>query len=109
MSGLKVAFGGAGIGPERAFSDEKTVNALLDVLEKKGCKIIDSAQLYAGSEQLLGEVNAGARFTIDTKWFGGFAPGMLATKVIVDSTKTSLETLKMEKGREEHPNTERMY
>jgi aflatoxin B1 aldehyde reductase len=101
MSGLKVAFGGAAISPGRAFGDEKTVNELLDLLEKKGCKIIDSAQLYPGSEKLLGEFNAGARFTIDTKWGGGFAPGMLATKVIVDSTKTSLETLNMEKGKNE--------
>ena len=85
------------IGPERSFKDEKSVTELLDLLEKKGVKHIDSAQLYTGSEKLLGEFNAGSRFIIDTKWKGGFA-GELNTKTIVDSSKISLETLKMKKG-----------
>ena len=86
------------VGPERAFQDEKTVNEMLDLLEKKGVKHIDTAQLYTGSEKLLGEANAGSRFIIDTKWKGGFA-GELNTKTIVESAKISLETLKMKKGR----------
>lgn len=99
MSGLKVAFGGAGVGPERTFKDEETCKKLYDVLEKGGCKIIDSAQLYAGSEQLLGETDAGSRFTIDTKWMGGFQPGLLNTKIIVESAKESMEKLKVRKGK----------
>lgn len=80
------------VGPEHAFNDEEKVNAMLAVLEKEGVKIIDSAQLYARSEELLGKVDAGSRFTIDMKWKGGFV-GCLSTDVIVESVKESRKEL----------------
>ena len=89
------------IGPQRAFKDAETVNELYDVLEKGGVKIIDSAQLYEGSEKIIGETNGGSRFTIDTKWKGGFG-GVLNTKEIVESAKVSIEQLKVKKGESDH-------
>ena len=97
MSGLPVVFGGAMLGPDRAFKDTETVNELYAVLEKGGVKTIDSAQLYAGSEKLIGETGGPSKFTIDTKWQGGFA-GALNTKAIVESAKESMELLKTKKG-----------
>lgn len=97
MSGLPVIFGGAGIGPERTFKDASLVKELYTVLEKGGVKTIDSAQLYAGSEQLIGETDGASKFTIDTKWQGGFT-GALNTKTIVESAKESMKLLKTGKG-----------
>jgi hypothetical protein len=97
MAGLPVVFGGAMIGPPRAFNSAETIGELYDVLEKGGVKIIDSAQLYEGSERMIGETNGGSRFTIDTKWKGGFA-GVLNNKEIVESAKVSIEQLKVKKG-----------
>jgi hypothetical protein len=97
MTGLPVIFGGAMIGPERAFKDAATIKELYDVLEKGGVKTIDSAQLYTGSEQLIGETDGASKFTIDTKWQGGFA-GALNTKTIVESAKESMQLLKTGKG-----------
>ena len=97
MAGLPVVFGGAMIGPSRAFNSAETIGELYDVLEKGGVKIIDSAQLYEGSERMIGETNGGSRFTIDTKWKGGFA-GVLNNKEIVESAKVSIEQLKVKKG-----------
>lgn len=100
MAGLPVVFGGAGIGPPRTFNNAEKVAELYDVLEKGGVKIIDSAQLYEGSEQMIGETNGGSRFTIDTKWKGGFG-GVLNNKEIVESAKESIKLLKV-KGENDH-------
>ena len=68
--GIPIVFGGAGIGPGKAFPDADAAKPLLDALEAGGCKIIDTAQLYGGSEEVLGQVDAPKRFIIDTKHAG---------------------------------------
>lgn len=75
MGGLKIVFGAAGFNPGTAFGDHKAINEVLDVLEKNGVKNLDTAQLYGQSEEVLGEVDAGKRFIIDTKSKGGFDLG----------------------------------
>jgi len=93
MPGIQTAFGGAMIGTERAFKDEKAMEEVMKVLESEGVKIIDTAQLYEGSEALLGKVSAWKRFIIDTKATGGFKPGSTKKDALVSAAKESMERL----------------
>merc|ERR1711939_673655 len=54
---------------------------------------IDSAQLYGESEKRLGELKAGDRFTIDTKWLGGWTPGSATKEGIITSARESIKKL----------------
>ena len=72
MPGIQYIFGGGGIRAGRGFGDPKTLQEAFDVLEKNGCKKIDTAALYGESEEYLGKAKAGDRFVIDTKTKGGF-------------------------------------
>lgn len=99
MSSTKVIFGGASIGAGRAFGNNDDVDALLAVLKKYHVKNIDSAQLYGTSEEVLGSINAGSQFTIDTKWKGGFAPGSSTKEEIIQSAEESMQKLKTDKVR----------
>ncbi|OAA67344.1 NADP-dependent oxidoreductase domain protein [Niveomyces insectorum RCEF 264] len=74
---VQVAFGSAGIGNRDPFISEADLNKLFATLDAHGVTRLDSAQIYGVSEKRLGEVHAGDRFTIDTKWGNptGFAPG----------------------------------
>lgn len=72
---IEYVFGGAGISPTSAFHDQTTCDALYAVLKQHNVTVIDSAQLYQGSERILGETSAGSQFTIDTKTPGQFQPG----------------------------------
>lgn len=96
-NGLKTVFGGAALGAERYFKDETVVNELFDALEAGNVKTIDTAQLYSGSEELLGQCSASSRFTIDTKSIGGFKPGHASEEEIVKDAEESLKKLKTDK------------
>ncbi|MCJ1480387.1 Aflatoxin B1 aldehyde reductase member 2 [Schaereria dolodes] len=91
--GIEVVFGGASIGAERVFKTEPQVEEVLEILGSNGVKEIDSAQLYAGSEELLGKVKAGSRFTLSTKARGGFMPGRSEKDDLVHDAKESLRKL----------------
>lgn len=73
--------------------------AVLDTLEANGVTNIDTAQIYGGgwSEQVLGECEAGKRFTIDTKAYGGIKPGSSADEPLVQAALESLRKLKLDK------------
>jgi aflatoxin B1 aldehyde reductase len=83
------------------FDNEEDVQCLLDKLFTRGCRHIDTARDYHGSEALLGRVNATSRFTIDTKVQGGF-PGSHEPLKIDRSVRKSLDDLKA-------PSVETMY
>ncbi|KAB8737491.1 hypothetical protein FH972_026450 [Carpinus fangiana] len=96
-SGIKIAYGGASIA-QRSFVTEEAVKGVFDVLEAGGVKIIDTAQLYAGSEELLGKTGAASRFILDTKHVGGFGPEEESSKErVFQRAKESLEKLKTKK------------
>lgn len=96
MAGLKIVFGTVGFNPGSAFGDHKAINEVLDVLERNGVKNLDTAQLYHQSETLLGEVDAGKRFIIDTKSKGGFDLGnALKPNVLRELAHESNEILKV--------------
>jgi aflatoxin B1 aldehyde reductase len=97
MAGVKVIFGGATINTGRAFESKEEIETLFAALKKYDVKAIDTAQLYGESETLLGSVNAGSQFIIDTKWKGGFAAGSPTKENIVKDADESMEKLKMDK------------
>ena len=92
---ITVVFGTAAIGCNPIFGGNDVVQHLYAVLDKHGIKIIDSAQLYGDSEVVLGGTQAGNRFTIDTKWYGGFKAGNLKKENIIATAKESIERLKV--------------
>jgi diketogulonate reductase-like aldo/keto reductase len=99
MTGIKVIFGGAMISSDRVFKGKDDLEALLASLKKYGVKAIDTAQTYGDCEQMLGSVNAGSQFIIDTKWKGGIAPGSSTKENIVATAEESMKKLKMDKVR----------
>lgn len=72
MPGIQYIFGGAGIREGRGFGDVEALKSAFEVLEKNGCKKIDTAALYGESQEYLGKAGAADKFVIDTKTKGGF-------------------------------------
>lgn len=72
MPDIKVVFGG-GAFPHGPYADPKVQAEALDILLKSGVTTIDSARLYPGSEEAIGQLEKRTSFAIDTKLQGGFA------------------------------------
>lgn len=66
----------------------------LKTIEELGISVIDTAEAYGASEQLLGEVGAASRFTIDTKMLSAFGPQPSTKDAVLSSGKESLKKLK---------------
>ncbi|KAF2790850.1 Aldo/keto reductase [Melanomma pulvis-pyrius CBS 109.77] len=88
-NGIKIAFGGAAW----LSSSVDEVTEWLKILEEIGIKIIDTAEIYGGSEATLGKAGAASRFTIDTKMPGGFSSQLCTKDVMINSGKESLKKL----------------
>lgn len=91
---VKILFGGA------IFMDASwlpkgndSIREILDILERKGVRSIDTARLYRESEELLGQVHSSDRFNIDTKLLGGFAPEPTTKESVIESGELSLRLL----------------
>ncbi|OAL30855.1 hypothetical protein AYO20_08548 [Fonsecaea nubica] len=91
--GIKVVFGTAAVGNREPWIAEDYLNKSFSTLLAHGCTVLDTAQLYGESEKRLGEVKAGEKFTIDTKWQGGWQTGWATKENIVNSAKQSIEKL----------------
>ncbi|KAK7897671.1 hypothetical protein LTR67_004301 [Exophiala xenobiotica] len=90
---LNIIFGGGAIGNREPWTDDAYLNEVFKILESHGVTTIDSAQLYGECEKKLGEIKAGDRLTIDTKWLGGWTPGSATKEGIVSSAKESIKKL----------------
>jgi aflatoxin B1 aldehyde reductase len=88
-NGIKIAFGGAGW----LSSSVEEVREWLKVLEEAHVEIIDTAQVYGGSEQTIGKAGAASRFIVDTKMPGGFNDKICTRDVMIDACKASLKRL----------------
>jgi aflatoxin B1 aldehyde reductase len=96
MPGLKIVFGTAGFNPTHNYKTPDDAKAVLDVLEENGVKNLDTAQQYGESEAILGKINAGERFIIDTKAQGGFDPdNSLHPETLYKLAHESLAKLKL--------------
>jgi len=100
-TGITPIFGAASFSKEkgRPFSTHEAVIDVLDVLSKNDIKNIDTAQIYGAgwSEEILGECNAGDRFTIDTKAYGGIREGSATEDAIVEKALESVKKLGVKK------------
>jgi hypothetical protein len=99
---IKVVFGTIPIGNSDPWIDEEYLNRAFSILEAHGVDTIDTARLYGQAEKRLGEVKAGARFTLDTKWPGGFVPGRYSREHIVEDAKDSIAKLGVKQVREKN-------
>lgn len=90
---VELVFGGGSFMSEDSYPVEEIKKAL-DILEDGGIKSIDTATIYAKSEELLGEVKAASRFAIDSKFPGGFSPEAATTDSIIATGESSLAKLK---------------
>lgn len=91
---IAVVFGTAAVGNRDPFSKPEDLEKAYSILLKHGVKILDTAQLYGSSQATLGATKAGEKFTIDTKWVGGFVQAGWSTREnIVKTGKDSIEKL----------------
>jgi aflatoxin B1 aldehyde reductase len=96
MGGVKIVFGGGGFSAGRNWPDAKTAKLALDALKAHGIKVIDTAQIYGDSEAILGELNAGEDFIIDTKSKGGIEKGKaLQPDTLYNDAHESLKRVKV--------------
>lgn len=65
---ISTVFGGTRIGNRQLFTPENSLHKFFNVLAAHSVTTIDTAQSYGNSEATIGQVKAGDRFTIDTKW-----------------------------------------
>jgi len=93
MSGIQNVFGGAAVRAGRGFNTPEQLAEVFDILEKGDCPTIDTATLYAESEELLGNAGAGKRFTIDTKHQGGFVKGYAKKENVIKDAENSKKKL----------------
>lgn len=85
--------GTASWGNNDPWTSDEYINEAFKILQAHGVKNLDTAQLYGNSEQKLGEVKAGDKFIIDTKWTGGFVAGSASKDNIISSAKESIKKL----------------
>ena len=100
-NGIKIVFGGWIF--HTGSVDETT--EWLKILSEVGIKIIDTAQLYGASEEVLGKTGAASRFTIDTKALGGFGPELTTKDAVIKAGNDSLAKLKTDAVSDSLPNT----
>ncbi|KIV84364.1 hypothetical protein PV11_00149 [Exophiala sideris] len=90
---IKVIYGTANIGNEERWKSSDYVNEAFKILQTHDVKDLDTAQLFGGSQQKLGELKAGDKFNIDTKWLSGWKPGSGNKDNILSSAKESISKL----------------
>ena len=87
-------FGGASIGTiVGSFKDPEAVDELYKTLKEGGCDTIDTARIYADSEEFIGKTHGGDLFTLDSKTPGGFEAGTSTSTGIVQHAKEAVEKL----------------
>jgi diketogulonate reductase-like aldo/keto reductase len=91
-NGIKIAFGG---GLWLNVSVEE-VTGWLDVINEVDIKIIDTAQVYGASEELIGKTGAPSNFTIDTKLPGAWSDKPSTKDGVIELGKACLKRLNTE-------------
>ncbi|OAL04347.1 Aldo/keto reductase [Phaeosphaeriaceae sp. SRC1lsM3a] len=89
---VKIIFGAASLTDQGKFNTDEKREKVLDILAANNVSNLDTARLYAGSEQAIGKLDKRNNFTIDTKVVGGFNPGNVSRDQVVADVANSLET-----------------
>ncbi|KAF1968749.1 Aldo/keto reductase [Bimuria novae-zelandiae CBS 107.79] len=92
MAPIKAVFGGGNIASP-PYADAANRTEALNALLKVGVTTIDTARLYPGSEESIGELPVRTSFAIDTKLKGGFGPGRLYASAVLEDIEDSLKKL----------------
>lgn len=95
MAPIKLVFGAAGI-PHKNYEDPKYQTSALEALLKAGVTTLDTARLYTGSEEAIGNLPLRTSFTIDSKLEGGFKPGTSTRDQILANIDDSLKRLQID-------------
>ncbi|KAL3477659.1 NADP-dependent oxidoreductase domain-containing protein [Aspergillus californicus] len=95
-SSAEIVFGGAAFQNETAFGGLETMKEALAFLKSEGVKIIDTAAMYADSEEVLGKLGAAKEFTIHSKYPGGVAPTPSTTEGIIAVAEAGLKKLNLD-------------
>jgi len=93
---IAIVFGGTRIGNRELFKPENSLDKFFDILSSHRVTTIDTAQSYGNSQSTIGQVKAGDRFTIDTKWspLWNMPAVAWATKdQIINSAKDSIKKI----------------
>lgn len=88
---VKILFGTAAFGVLPAATNQE----FLDVLIRNNVVDLDTAHIYEGSEEALGEYDAPSKFVIHTKT-PGFRPGCLSRDSILNAAEKTFDALKTE-------------
>jgi aflatoxin B1 aldehyde reductase len=94
---IELVLGGGSVNATSPFGDIPTLKNILKLLKREGVTRIDTAHLYGDSEELLGKVEAGENFIINSKMKGGFEPGSAKRREVIDGVDLSLKRLKIGK------------
>ena len=78
---------------EVSYPTLESVNEVLDILLARDIKNIDTARIYANSEERLGSVHADSRFAIDSKLPGGFQLEPTTPETVASTLKKTLSLL----------------
>lgn len=78
---------------DEASSSLEEIEETLKLLEEGGVRTIDTARIYGSSEELLGKTKASSRFSIDTKYPGGFSPEPSSKVTVIATGEESLRKL----------------
>ncbi|KAM3558369.1 hypothetical protein ARSEF4850_004638 [Beauveria asiatica] len=93
---VATVFGGTRIGNRELFKPETNLESFLTILRVHNITSIDTAQAYGNSETALGQVCAGERFTLDTKWspssWTGTTPWATKNRII-ETAEASVQKL----------------
>lgn len=78
-----------------AWNSTEEALKMMDYLKKEGINKFDTARIYTGNEQRLGELPGHEDFIIDTKLGGGFVPGTLTKEHIISDAEDSYAKVKV--------------
>ncbi|KAH8589885.1 putative aldehyde reductase [Bisporella sp. PMI_857] len=95
---IATVFGGTRIGNRELFTPENGLEKFFAILAAHNVTTIDTAQSYGNSQSTIGQVKAGDRFVIDTKWspLWDQPTTAWATKdQIINSAKDSVQKLRV--------------
>jgi len=93
---VKTVFGGYPLSDSATFNTPEERAKILDALIANGVKNIDTARLYPGSEEAIGQLEKRKEFVIDTKIPGGFVPGHIGKDDVIAATQDSLDKVKID-------------
>ncbi|KAJ6020569.1 hypothetical protein N7540_006073 [Penicillium herquei] len=93
MANVQLIVGGGTFLDDIGRPSLETVKYILDKLQEKGVKSIDTATIYDNSEELLGQAHAADCFAVSTKYPGGFLPQPGTNDTLLACAEDSLAKL----------------